>query len=146
MDYTNILNKRVQSIPPSGIRKYFDLLEGMENAISLWSDIYRDEAPWLFDRENPLTSLNLGAAIAGEFSRLTTLELQSRIVGSKRADFLDSQYQQVLSQIEYGGTAYRRTAGNFRGFTTSYNPCANLCLCYFLNLFCCGGRGLFLCC
>lgn len=56
------------------------------------------------------------------------------------------QYQQVLSQIEYGGTAYQRTAGNFRGFTTSYNPCANLCLCYFLNLFCCGGRGLFLCC
>ena len=56
------------------------------------------------------------------------------------------QYQQVLSQIEYGGTAYQRNAGNFRGFTTSYNPCANLCLCYFLNLFCCGGRGLFLCC
>ena len=56
------------------------------------------------------------------------------------------RYQQVLSQIEYGGTAYQRSAGNFRGFTTSYNPCANLCLCYFLNLFCCGGRGMFLCC
>lgn len=56
------------------------------------------------------------------------------------------QYQQVLGQIEYGGTAYQRSAGNFRGFTTTYNPCANLCLCYFLNLFCCGGRGMFLCC
>lgn len=35
MDYENILSKRVQSIQPSGIRKFFDLLENMDGAISL---------------------------------------------------------------------------------------------------------------
>ncbi len=35
MDYSKILNQTVQAIPPSGIRKYFDLLAGMEDGISL---------------------------------------------------------------------------------------------------------------
>jgi len=45
-------------------------------------------------------------------------------------------YQQVLNQIEYGGTAYRQQAGSYRGFTTGGNPCANLCLCLFLQWLC----------
>ena len=45
-------------------------------------------------------------------------------------------YQQVLRQIEYGGTAYRQQAGSYRGFTTGGNPCANLCLCLFLQWLC----------
>ena len=56
------------------------------------------------------------------------------------------QYQQVLSQMEYGGRVYRQQAGNFRGFTMGGDPCTNLCLCYLFNIFCCGGRGFFLCC
>lgn len=55
------------------------------------------------------------------------------------------QYQQVLSQMEHGGAAYRQQAGNFRGFTMGGDPCTNLCLCYLFNIFCCGGRGLFCC-
>ena len=55
------------------------------------------------------------------------------------------EYQQVLSQIEHGGTAYRQQAGNFRGFTMGASPFASLCLCYLCNLFCCGGRGFFFC-
>jgi len=35
MDYSKILNRRIQEIPPSGIRKYFDLLNSMEGGISL---------------------------------------------------------------------------------------------------------------
>jgi len=35
MEYGNILSKRVQAIQPSGIRKFFDLLEDMDGAISL---------------------------------------------------------------------------------------------------------------
>jgi len=35
MDYSKILNQRIQKIPPSGIRKYFDLLGSMEDGISL---------------------------------------------------------------------------------------------------------------
>ncbi len=55
-------------------------------------------------------------------------------------------YLHTLEQIEHGGAAYRRNAGNFRGFTLGGDPCTSMCLCYFLNLFCCGGRFGFFCC
>ena len=35
MNYDNILNQRIQSLKPSGIRKFFDILEEMTDAISL---------------------------------------------------------------------------------------------------------------
>ena len=35
IDYSKVLNHRIQSVPPSGIRKFFDLLEDMPDAISL---------------------------------------------------------------------------------------------------------------
>lgn len=35
MDYSKILNKRIQTIKPSGIRKFFDIAAQMENVISL---------------------------------------------------------------------------------------------------------------
>ena len=45
-------------------------------------------------------------------------------------------YQQVLNRMEYGGTTYRQQAGNYRGFSMQGNPCANLCLCLFLQWLC----------
>ena len=56
------------------------------------------------------------------------------------------EYVNALNRMEYGGSAYRRQAGNFRGFTMGADPCTNLCLCYLFNIFCCGGRGMFCCC
>ena len=58
----------------------------------------------------------------------------------------NQEYLWALNQIEHGGAAYRQQAGNFRGFTMGGDPCTNLCLCYLINLFCCGGRGFFCCC
>ena len=55
-------------------------------------------------------------------------------------------YLHTLEQIEHGGAAYRRNAGNFRGFTFGGDPCTSMCLCYLINLFCCGGRCGFFCC
>ena len=55
------------------------------------------------------------------------------------------EYMSALNEIEHGGAAYRRQAGNFRGFAMGGSPCASLCLCYFVNIFCCGGRGFFCC-
>ena len=66
--------------------------------------------------------------------QVTALEHIRRAV-SMEPDNL--HYQQVLSQIEYGGAAYRQQAGNYRGFTMRGNPCASMCLCYFLQLLCC---------
>ena len=56
------------------------------------------------------------------------------------------EYLNALNHIEHGGSAYRQQAGNFRGFTMGGDPCTNLCMCYLVNLFCCGGRGFFCCC
>ena len=46
MDYENILCSRVRAIPPSGIRKYFDLLQGMEGGISLGIGEPDFQTPW----------------------------------------------------------------------------------------------------
>ena len=55
-------------------------------------------------------------------------------------------YLDELERMENGGTAYRESAGNFRGFTFGGDPCTNMCLCYLLNLFCCRGRCFFFGC
>ena len=46
-------------------------------------------------------------------------------------------YLSMLDQIEHGGSAYRRQAGNFRGFTMRTSPFLSLCLCYLCQWFCC---------
>ena len=48
-------------------------------------------------------------------------------------------YLQALDQIEHGGSQYRQQAGNYRGFSMRGNPCMGLCLCWFVQLFCCRG-------
>ncbi len=70
-------------------------------------------------------------------NQVTALEHIRRAVSMEPDNM---QYLQVLNQIENGGTAYRQQAGNYRGFTMRGDPCANLCLCYFLQLFCCRGN------
>ena len=76
-------------------------------------------------------------------NQVTALEHIRRAV-SMEPD--NQEYLWALEQIEHGGSAYRQHAGNFRGFTMGGDPCTNLCLCYLMNLFCCGGRGFFCCC
>lgn len=76
-------------------------------------------------------------------NQITALEHIRKAVSMEpnNPEFLDA-----LSQIENGGAAYRRQAGNFRGFSMGGSPCMSLCACYLFNLFCCGGRGMFFCC
>ena len=75
-------------------------------------------------------------ANSGVGNQVTALEHIRRAV-SMEPD--NPEYLRILDQIENGGAAYRRQAGNFRGFTMRGDPCTNLCLCYFLQLFCCRG-------
>lgn len=70
----------------------------MANAIQLYEKIYMNEAPWL--KQDEVESLELGASIANEFARLTTLEMQSEITGSARADFLNKQYKKIKSVLD----------------------------------------------
>ena len=74
-------------------------------------------------------------------NQVTALEHIRRAVSMEP----DNQtYLNALDEIENGGAAYRRQAGNFRGFSMGGDPCTGLCLCYMAQLFCCRGR--FFCC
>lgn len=46
IDYNKLMCRRVQDIQPSGIRKYFDLLQGMEEGISLGIGEPDFQTPW----------------------------------------------------------------------------------------------------
>ena len=76
-------------------------------------------------------------------NQVTALEHIRRAV-SMEPD--NQEYLNLLSQMENGGSTYRRQAGNFQGFEMQGDLCSKLCLCWLVNLFCCGGRGMFLCC
>lgn len=74
-------------------------------------------------------------------NQVTALEHIRRAV-SMEPD--NDEYLWALDQIESGGQAYRRQAGNFRGFTMGGSPCAGLCLCYLFQMLCFRG-GCFYC-
>lgn len=59
MDYTSILSSTVQDIKPSGIRKFFDLLENMEDVVALTVGQPDFATPWHI-REAGITSLEQG--------------------------------------------------------------------------------------
>jgi molecular chaperone DnaJ len=50
------------------------------------------------------------------------------------------EYIQTLNRMEHGGSTYRQSAGNYRGFSMGVPSCGSLLLCYFLQLFCCRCR------
>ena len=81
-------------------------------------------------------------ANSGLGNQVTALEHIRRAV-SMEPD--NQEYLSMLSRMENGGRVYRQQAGNYRGFTMGGDPCTSLCLCYLLNIFCCGGRGMFCC-
>ena len=76
-------------------------------------------------------------------NQVTALEHIRRAVSM---DPGNPEYMSALERMEHGGADYRQTAGHFQGFSMGGNPCMNLCLCYLVNMLCCGGRGMFLCC
>ena len=81
-------------------------------------------------------------ANSGLGNQVTALEHIRRAV-SMEPD--NQEYLRMLNIIENGGAAYRQQAGNFTGFEMRSNPCMNLCLCYFIQMLCCG-RPVFFCC
>ncbi len=67
-------------------------------------------------------------------NQVTALEHIRRAV-SMEPD--NPQYMQTLRDIEDGGTAYRQSAGAFRGFEARDNSCLSMAVCFLLQLICC---------
>ena len=77
-------------------------------------------------------------------NQVTALEHMRKAV-SMEPD--NQEYLWALDRLENGGSAYRQQAGNFGGFTFGGSPCGSLCICYLMQLFCCGGHvPFFFCC
>ena len=74
----------------------------MSSAINEWASLYENKNSLV---PGELRNLNIAAAVSSELARLTTIEFSSSITGSKRADFLDEQYQRLIGKsrvfVEY---------------------------------------------
>lgn len=73
-------------------------------------------------------------------NQVTALEHIKRAVSMEPDNM---EYLQTLEDIQNGGAAYRRQAGNFRGIHMR-GGLWQLCLCWAAQMFCCQGR--FFCC
>ena len=76
-------------------------------------------------------------------NQVTALEHIRRAVSMEPDNY---EYLRVLEAIEHGGNVYRQRTGDFRGFEMRGDPCTHFLLCWFVNLFCCGGRCPIFCC
>ena len=103
-----------------------------QEALNILSNSEKRNAQWYYIRA--LANDGLG-------NQVTALEHIRKAVSMDPDNRL---YLYTLQQIENGGAAYRRQAGNFRGFSMRGSPCTSLIMCWFFNMFCCGGR--FFCC
>lgn len=68
----------------------------MQTAIDTWAQMFQEKAAWL---NSNTQSLGLPAAIAGEIARLVTVEIESKVEGSARADYLQAEYKVVLESL-----------------------------------------------
>lgn len=91
----------------------------MSSAIELWARMYEDGGPWCSTKSG-IHSLRLPAAIASEFARLVTMEMEITLSGSPRADYLKEQLAPFLRDIRryvevgcaLGGAVFKPYASN----------------------------------
>lgn len=69
----------------------------MQNAIELWDLMYMERAPWVNDKD--VFSMGLPAAVSTEIARLVTLEMKSDVTGGKRAEYINTIYQNFLGKL-----------------------------------------------
>ena len=72
LDYSSVLSEKITSLPPSGIRKFFDLLENIDDAISLGVGEPDYQTPWHI-RDAGIYSLERGFTKYTSNSGLTLL-------------------------------------------------------------------------
>ncbi len=68
----------------------------MQLAIDKWGEMFRGVPPWV---GNDVKSLDLAGGIAKEVARLITVEMDSTITGSQRAEFLQADYKVVTDNL-----------------------------------------------
>lgn len=93
LNWLRILANKLFPESVANAYSYNDMEEAMED----WLEIYADLPWWCESCHNK--TLNLGATVASEFARLIMIEFESKITGSKRADYLQEQYEKLTKQL-----------------------------------------------
>ena len=101
-------------------------------ALNVLQNAQRRDARWYY--LSALANNGLG-------NQVTALEHIRRAVSMEPDNM---EYIRALNEIEHGGAAYRRQAGNYGGFTMRGGSIFNMCMCLLAQMFCCRGR--FFCC
>ena len=97
----NPLSERVVNLPPSGIRKFFDVVNEMDDAISLGVGEPDFETPWHI-REEGIYSLEKGRTFYTSNSGLKDLKVEICNYLKRRCDVLYDPYSEVL--VTVGGS------------------------------------------
>lgn len=101
IDYNQIVSQRVQAIKPSGIRKFFDLLEDMDDAISLGVGEPDFQTPWHI-RDAGIYSLEKGFTKYTSNAGMTDLRREICNYLKRRFDLTYDYNNQVL--VTVGGS------------------------------------------
>ena len=116
-----------------GVRQYIRFGRYQE-ALNMLNNMTDRSARWYY--YSALAHNGLG-------NQVTALEHIRKAVSMEPDNY---EYLSALERIEHGGAAYRQRTGDFGGFTMRGDPCTNMLLCWFINIFCCGGRCPIFCC
>ena len=103
MNYDQILCRRIQDVPPSGIRKYFDLLEGMDGGISLGIGEPDFPTPWHI-RDAGIYSLEKGFTKYTPNAGLSDLRRAISRYMKRRFDLVYAPIGQIL--VTVGGSEW----------------------------------------
>jgi aminotransferase len=101
IDYSKLMSQRVQGIKPSGIRKFFDLLEEMDDVISLGVGEPDFQTPWHI-REAGIYSLEKGFTKYTSNAGLSELRREISQYLARRFDLHYAPDDQI--QITVGGS------------------------------------------
>lgn len=101
IDYSSVLNRRIQEVPPSGIRKFFDLMEEMPDAISLGIGEPDFPTPWHI-RDAGIYSLEKGFTKYTPNRGLSELRRQIAAYMQRRFGLLYEPMSQIL--VTVGGS------------------------------------------
>ncbi len=101
MKYEHILSERIQSVPPSGIRKFFDILEEMKDAISLGVGEPDFVTPWHI-RDAGIYSLEKGKTRYTSNAGLAELRREIAAYQARRFDLHYDFASQIV--VTVGGS------------------------------------------
>ena len=98
IDYNSVISQRVQDIKPSGIRKFFDILENMTDAISLGVGEPDFPTPWHI-RDAGIYSLEQGFTKYTSNAGMTDVRREISNYLSRRLDVHYEYDQQILGTV-----------------------------------------------